>query len=69
MSWIRRAMRGAFAAVLDVLERGGVVLLFPEGKSHSDPALAPLKTGLARIALMARNERRSARRSRSFRLA
>src|SRR4030095_3239920 len=29
----------AFAAVLDVLDAGGVVLLFPEGKSHSDPAL------------------------------
>jgi 1-acyl-sn-glycerol-3-phosphate acyltransferase len=48
----------AFAAVLDVLTRGGVVLLFPEGKSHSDPTLAPLKTGLARIAMMARDERR-----------
>jgi len=48
----------AFAAVLDVLEQGGIVLLFPEGKSHSDPELAPLKTGLARIALMARDERR-----------
>lgn len=47
----------AFAAVLDVLESGGMVLLFPEGKSHSDPSLAPLKTGLARIALMARDER------------
>jgi hypothetical protein len=47
----------AFAAVLDVLEGQGVVLLFPEGKSHSDPALAPLKTGLARMALMARAER------------
>jgi 1-acyl-sn-glycerol-3-phosphate acyltransferase len=47
----------AFASVLDVLQAGGVVLLFPEGKSHSEPALAPLKTGLARIALMARNER------------
>src|SRR5215207_2299723 len=43
----------AFAAVLDTLEQGGVVLLFPEGKSHSDPELAPLKTGLARIALLA----------------
>jgi hypothetical protein len=48
---------GAFTAVLDALEAGGVVLLFPEGKSHSDPNLAPLKTGLARIALMARAER------------
>lgn len=49
---------GAFTAVLDVLQRGGAVLLFPEGKSHSEPALAPLKTGLARIAFMARDERR-----------
>jgi 1-acyl-sn-glycerol-3-phosphate acyltransferase len=48
---------GAFTAVLDVLEAGGVVLLFPEGKSHSDPNLAPLKTGLARIALMAQEQR------------
>jgi 1-acyl-sn-glycerol-3-phosphate acyltransferase len=48
----------AFTAVLDVLEQGGIVLVFPEGKSHSDPELAPLKTGLARMALMARDERR-----------
>jgi glycerol-3-phosphate O-acyltransferase / dihydroxyacetone phosphate acyltransferase len=48
---------GAFSAVLDVLQAGGVVLLFPEGKSHSDPNLAPLKTGLARIALMAQAQR------------
>lgn len=47
----------AFAAVLDVLDAGGMVLLFPEGRSHSDPSLAPLKTGLARIALMARDDR------------
>lgn len=47
----------AFTAVLDRLERGGMVLLFPEGKSHSEPELAPLKTGLARMALMARDER------------
>ena len=43
--------------MLDVLEQGGIVLVFPEGKSHSDPELAPLKTGLARMALMARDER------------
>lgn len=47
----------AFAAVLDALQAGRVVLLFPEGKSHSEPELAPLKTGLARMALMARDER------------
>lgn len=51
----------AFATVLDVLDSGGAVLLFPEGKSHSDPGLAPLKTGLARMALMARAERRLSR--------
>jgi hypothetical protein len=43
-----------------MLQAGGIVLIFPEGKSHSDPALAPLKTGLARIATMARVERRLA---------
>ena len=48
----------SFAAVLDVLDAGGLVLLFPEGKSHSDPELAPLKTGLARIAVMAHRDRR-----------
>ena len=47
----------AFASVLDALEQGGLVLLFPEGKSHSEPGLAPLKTGLARIAVMARTDR------------
>src|SRR5689334_17504633 len=51
----------AFAAVLDVLAGGGLVLLFPEGKSHSDPTLAPLKTGLARIAIMAWDDQNLAR--------
>jgi glycerol-3-phosphate O-acyltransferase / dihydroxyacetone phosphate acyltransferase len=48
----------AFSAVLDVLRSGGTVLIFPEGKSHSDSTLAPLKTGLARIALMAQADPR-----------
>ncbi|HEY0969636.1 MAG TPA: lysophospholipid acyltransferase family protein [Gemmatimonadales bacterium] len=47
----------SFAALLDVLDRGGAVLIFPEGKSHSEPQLAPLRTGLARIALQARDGR------------
>jgi 1-acyl-sn-glycerol-3-phosphate acyltransferase len=47
----------AFKSLLDVLERGGTILIFPEGKSHSEPSLAPLKTGVARIALDARDTR------------
>ena len=47
----------AFKRILDVLNDGKAVLIFPEGKSHSNPALAPLKTGLARIALQARDDR------------
>jgi 1-acyl-sn-glycerol-3-phosphate acyltransferase len=35
----------------EVLAQGGAIALFPEGKSHSEPALQPLKTGLARIVL------------------
>lgn len=40
-----------FAAVTAALGEGAAVALFPEGTSHSAPALAPLKTGAARIAL------------------
>ena len=43
----------AFRAVTDALARGGVVLVFPEGISHDAPTLAPLRTGAARMALMA----------------
>ena len=35
----------AFRAILDRLEKGGAILIFPEGKSHDEPALAPLRTG------------------------
>lgn len=48
---------GAFESILDVLDKNGMVLIFPEGKSHSEPALAPLKTGVSRIALEARDGR------------
>lgn len=40
-----------FALAWAVLARGGVVALFPEGVSHSEPTLQPLKTGAARILL------------------
>lgn len=47
----------AFKSLLDALALGRMVLIFPEGKSHSEPALAPLKTGIARVALEARDVR------------
>lgn len=44
----------AFAAIDQALQHGETVLMFPEGRSHSEPGIAPLKTGLARAALRAR---------------
>jgi 1-acyl-sn-glycerol-3-phosphate acyltransferase len=41
----------AFRAVFDALGHGFAVGIFPEGVSHSEPGLAPLKTGASRIAL------------------
>ncbi len=41
----------AFKACFEVLDEGGVVGIFPEGITHDQPRLAPVKTGPARIAL------------------
>ncbi len=40
-----------FRAVHEALAAGELVCLFPEGRSHSEPALQKLKTGAARMAL------------------
>lgn len=41
----------SFRKLYELLADGRVVLIFPEGQSHSDPSLRPLKTGAARLAL------------------
>jgi 1-acyl-sn-glycerol-3-phosphate acyltransferase len=46
----------AFQAVTDALARGAAVLVFPEGISHGASELAPVKTGVARMALQARDQ-------------
>jgi len=46
----------SFARCRAELARGEALALFPEGTSHSDPQLRPLKTGAARIALSAEAE-------------
>ena len=46
----------AFALVTSALRARQAVLVFPEGISHDDPALAPLKSGAARMALQAHRE-------------
>ena len=61
---VYRAMDGAdtsknkdmFAAVYTALSEGEAVCIFPEGISHNQPQLQPLKTGAARMALGAEAE-------------
>lgn len=52
--------RASIEASIALLARGRALALFPEGKSHSEPRLEPLKTGAARIALSASAPRRDA---------
>lgn len=53
----RSRNQDAFAAIHDALVRREAVLIFPEGISHGQPELAPIKSGTARIALSARDVR------------
>ena len=47
----------SFTAVADAMLEGSCVVVFPEGKTTDNPFLSPIRTGLARMALMARDER------------
>jgi 1-acyl-sn-glycerol-3-phosphate acyltransferase len=40
-----------FAAAIEALRAGGVILIFPEGRSQPQPILLPLRTGAARLLL------------------
>lgn len=42
-----------FIAARKLLARGGTIAICPEGVSHDDPGLKPIKTGAARISLAA----------------
>ena len=45
--------RETFIAARKLLARGGTIGICPEGVSHDEPRLRPIKTGAARIALAA----------------
>jgi 1-acyl-sn-glycerol-3-phosphate acyltransferase len=45
-----------FREAIRALQRGDAIQIYPEGRSHSEPSLAPLKTGAARIALRAESD-------------
>ncbi len=46
-----------FDAAIAALHDGDAVQIYPEGTTHSDPSLAPLRTGAARIAYLAESRR------------
>jgi glycerol-3-phosphate O-acyltransferase / dihydroxyacetone phosphate acyltransferase len=47
------ANEAMFAKIASHLADGGNILIFPEGTSHSEPHLAPLRTGAARMLIAA----------------
>lgn len=57
-----------FARCREALLEGDAIAIFPEGTSHGEPYLQPLKTGAARIALGAAADLEAAGRSEPVRL-
>jgi glycerol-3-phosphate O-acyltransferase/dihydroxyacetone phosphate acyltransferase len=50
-----RKNQGTFDAAVEALQHGEAIQIYPEGLSHSEASLAPLRTGTARIAFQAEN--------------
>jgi 1-acyl-sn-glycerol-3-phosphate acyltransferase len=50
------ANEATFAKIAAHLAGGGNILIFPEGTSHSEPQLAPLRTGAARMLVAAEHQ-------------
>jgi glycerol-3-phosphate O-acyltransferase/dihydroxyacetone phosphate acyltransferase len=48
-----KANDATFDRIAGHLARGGNILIFPEGKSHSEPKVAKLRTGAARMLMLA----------------
>ena len=46
--------RASFERLAGVLEGDGAILIFPEGRSHSDPRLSEIRTGAARVLLLSK---------------
>lgn len=45
-----------FEVAISALQAGGAVQIYPEGQSHSEPSMTPMRTGAARIALLAESQ-------------
>jgi len=52
----QKALSATFAQAAELLHAGGVLAVFPEGLSHNEPGILPLKSGTARIALEAERD-------------
>ncbi len=53
VGFVRDKNQHTFARCHEVLAAGGAIGILPEGTSHNQPALVPLRTGVSRIVLQA----------------